>query len=403
MASRLKLAAARRMGDGTVKNDSQPLLGKLDKAQLAALIEASKLLNGTLDRDEVLRRLMALAARGANADRATLYLLDESRRELRSIVALGDDDRLREVRLPLELELEKGEEEGLAGYVARTGETVNVADAYADPRFSRRTDDETGYRTRTVLAVPLRDPQGRIGGVVQVLNRRQGLFSDEDERYLLALAEHAALALENARLHAVLTAECQRLSFLYRISSLVTGAAASAELRLRDVLLTVMEGITEVLGAESSAILLWDRRRRRLVFVTVAGPKERELMEIDVPLEGSIAGWIVQHEEPVIVNDVQRDPRFFPGADARTGRATRTLIGAPVKVRGKVIGVLEAVNKRGGAPFDEADLQLAQAVADHAALAIERARHYESLLRVGEHQERRATAGFLDSFRLLRG
>jgi adenylate cyclase len=380
-----------------MKNDNQPLLGELDKARLAALIEASKLLNGTLDRDEVLRRLMALAARGANADRATLYLLDESRRELRSIVALGDDDRLREIRLPL------AEGEGLAGYVARTGETVNVADAYADLRFSRRIDDETGYRTRTVLAVPLRDPQGRIGGVVQVLNRRQGLFSEEDERYLLALAEHAAPALENARLHAALTAECQRLSFLYRISSLVTGAAAQGELRLRDVLLTVMEGITDVLQAESSAILLWDRRRQRLVFVTVAGPKERELVEVDVPLEGSIAGWIVQNEEPVIVNDVQSDPRFFPGADARTGRATRTLIGAPVKVRGKVIGVLEAVNKRGGASFNEADLELTQAVADHAALAIERARHYESLLRVGEHQERRATAGFLDSLGLLRG
>jgi adenylate cyclase len=378
-----------------MKDDNHPLLGELDTAHLAALIEASKLLNGTLDRDEVLRRLMALAARGVHADRATLYLLDESRRELRSIVALADDDRLREIRLPLE--------EGLAGHVARTGETVNVADAYADPRFSRRIDDETGYRTRTVLAVPLRDPQGRIRGVVQVLNRRQGVFSEEDERYLLALAEHAALALENARLHAALIAECQRLSFLYRISSLVTGAGAQGELRLRDVLLTVMEGITEVLETESSAILLRDRRRQRLVFVTVAGPKERELMEIDVPLEGSIAGWIIQNEEAVIVNDVQSDPRFFPGADARTGLATRTLIGAPVKVRGKVIGVLEVINKRDGAPFDEADLQLAQAVADHAALAIESARHYESLLRVGEHQERRATAGLLDSLGLLRG
>ena len=126
-------------------------------------------------------------------------------------------------------------------------------------------------------------------------------------------------------------------------------------------------------------------------------------MEIDVPLEGSIAGWVIQNEQAVIVNDVQSDPRFYPGADARTGLVTRALIGAPVKVRGKVIGVLEVVNKRGGASFDEADLQLAQAVADHAALAIESARHYESLLRVGEYQERRATAGFLDSLSLLRG
>jgi GAF domain-containing protein len=381
-----------------MKNENQlSTPGGLDKAQLAALMEASKLLNGTLDRDEVLRRLMFLAAQGVDADHATLYLLDEPRRELFSIVALGDEEdaTLREMRVPLE--------EGLAGYVARTGETVSVADAYTDPRFSPRVDEETGYRTRTVLTVPLRDPQGRISGVVQALNKRYGTFSEEDEGYLLALAEHAALALENARLHAALAAEYERLSFLYRISSLVTGADTPGEMRLRDVLLTVMEGITDVLEVESSGILLWDRRRRRLVFVTVAGPHERALMEIDVPLEGSIAGWVVQNEQAVIVNDVQSDPRHFSGADARTGLVTRTLIGVPVKVRGKVVGVLEVMNKHSGAPFDDEDLQLAQAVADHAAFAIESARHYESLLRVGEYHERRATTGLLDPLTLLRG
>jgi GAF domain-containing protein len=381
-----------------MKNENQlSTPGGLDKAQLAALMEASKLLNGTLDRDEVLRRLMFLAAQGVDADHATLYLLDEPRRELFSIVALGDEEdaTLREMRVPLE--------EGLAGYVARTGETVSVADAYTDPRFSPRVDEETGYRTRTVLTVPLRDPQGQVSGVVQALNKRHGTFSEEDERYLLALAEHAALALENARLHAALAAEYERLSFLYRISSLVTGADTPGEMRLRDVLLTVMEGITDVLEVESSGILLWDRRRRRLVFVTVAGPHERALMEIDVPLEGSIAGWVVQNEQAVIVNDVQSDPRHFSGADARTGLVTRTLIGVPVKVRGKVVGVLEVMNKHSGAPFDDEDLQLAQAVADHAAFAIESARHYESLLRVGEYHERRATTGLLDPLTLLRG
>lgn len=379
-----------------MENENQgftPTAVELDRAQLTALIEASKLLNATLDRDEVLRRLMALAARGVDADRATLYLLDEARGELRSIVVLGEE--LREIRLPLE--------EGLAGHVARSGEMVSVADAHADPRFSRRIDEETGYRTRTVLAVPMFDPRGRIMGVVQALNKNQGFFSAEDERYLLALAEHAALALENARLYTALIADHLRLSFLYRVSSLMTGKDSPGEMRLRDVLFTVMEGVTEVLEAESSAILLWDRRRRRLVFVTVAGPKERELTEIDVPLEGSIAGWVIQNKQAVIIDDAQRDPRHFSGADSRTGLVTRTLIGAPMKVRDKVIGALEVINKRGGVPFDQADLELAQAVADHAALAIENARHYESLLRVREHQERRATTGLVDPLTLLRG
>ena len=74
-----------------------------------------------------------------------------------------------------------------------------------------------------------------------------------------------------------------------------------------------------------------------------------------------------------------------------------------MKVRDKVIGVLEVINKRDGELFDQADLELAQAVADHAALAIENARHYESLLRVREHQERRVTTGLLDPLTLLKG
>jgi adenylate cyclase len=379
-----------------MKSDNQSASGELGMTRLLSLIEATKFLNATLDRHEVLRRLMILAARGVDADRATLYLLDEPRGELCSIVALGDDGSvLREICLPLE--------EGLTGYVARTGEVVSAADAYADPRFSPRIDEEIGYRTHTLLTVPMRDQQGRITGVVQALNKRQGLFSEEDERYLLALSEHAALALENVRQHATLVTDYRRLSFLYRISNLVTGLGVPGKMRLHDVLLTVVREVAEVLESESSAILLWDRRRRRLVFGIVAGPGERKLMEVDVPLESSIAGWIVQKEQAAIVNDVQSDPRHYSGADERTGLVTRTLIGAPVKVYGTVIGALEVVNKRSSAPFDETDLQLTQAVADHVAQAIESARHYERLLEVGEHQERRAEASFLDYLGLLRG
>jgi len=374
-------------------SESQPSLTEgLSKAQMAALIQASKLLNSTLDRDRVLRRLMDLAAQGVDADRATLYLLDGARQELWAIVALGDG--VQEIRLPLG--------EGLAGHVARTGETVNVADAYDDPRFNRQVDKETGYRTRSVLTVPMRDPQGQIGGVVQVINKQRGLFSAADEHYLLALSELAALALENARLHAALAADYERLSFLYRISSLMTGKDSSGEVRLRDVLLTVMDGVTGVIQAEASSILLWDQRRRRLVFVAITGEAERELTEVDVPLKGSIAGWVILNEEAVLINDVQNDPRFFSGADKKTGFVTRNMVCAPMKVGDKVIGVLQVLNKAGGGLFDEADLKLLQAVADHAALAINSARHYESLLRVGEHSRRQATAGIFNPMNPLR-
>ncbi len=380
----------------SMKNDEQSFAkGELGRAKLATLIEASKLLNGTLDRDSVLWRLMILAARGVNADLATLYLVDRARRELRITVTL--DETLQGICLPID--------EGLAGYVARTGEIVNVASAYADPRFSRRVDDESGYLTRTVLAVPMRDPQGEIRGVVQALNKQQGVFSEEDEHYLLALTEHAVLALENARLHATLAADYQRLAFLYRISSLMTSGYPSGEARLRDVLLDVIESATQVLKAEACSILLWNQRQRQLVFVTSTSEKTQELMEISVPLEGSIAGWVFQNKQSIISNDVQNDPRHFVQVDEHTDFVTRAMICVPMKVRGKVAGVLQVMNKQDdtSSDFETSDLLMAQAVTNHAGLAIERAQHYESLLRVGEHQERLSDAGFLAHLNSLGG
>ena len=142
--------------------------GELDRTQLLALIEASKFLNSTLDRDEVLQNLMTLAAQGLDADRAILQPLDKGGQEMTGA--------------------------GLTGHVARTGETVNLADAGADPRFAQELEG-----VRTVLAMPLHDPPGQISGVVQVFDKRQGPFSEGDERYLLALFEHAALALANVQ------------------------------------------------------------------------------------------------------------------------------------------------------------------------------------------------------------
>jgi len=358
----------------------------MDQSQLAALLEASKLIGGTLDHDGVLWRLMILAARGTDADRATLYLLNKARGELRFTIAL--DASLRGMRLSMD--------EGLVGYVARTGEVVNIADAYADPRFSHRFDIETGYHTHTVLTVPLRDSQDEILGVVQALNKQNGLFLVEDERYLLALTEYTSVALENVRRHAALAVEHQWLSFLHRISSLVTSGDPSGETRLHDVLLTVMGGAVEVLKTEACSILLWNRQRQRLVFVTSTGADEQELMEIEVPLDGSIAGWVIRNGQAIIVDDAQNDPRHFSEPDERTGFVTRTMVCVPIKIRDKIVGVLQMLNKQDGAEFQEIDLELTQAVANHAALAIESAQHYESLLRVGEYQEMWISTGFID-------
>jgi len=118
----------------------------------------------------MLDQLLELCARKVGdllqADRVTLFLLDVERRELWSKVALSDDG------VPLEIRIPQGQ--GIAGSVAESGEVVNLADAYTDPRFSPATDQETSYRTQSLLSVPIRNRQGELFGVAQLLNKRGG-------------------------------------------------------------------------------------------------------------------------------------------------------------------------------------------------------------------------------------
>lgn len=161
---------------------------KLDKLNL--LIEASKIVNSTLDIDALLGLIMEVATRSIGADRGTLYLVDRRTDELWSKVTQGSG--MVEIRLPMG--------KGLAGYVARTGELVNITDAYKDPRFNPEVDRRSGYATQTVLCMPMRNREGVVIGVFQLLNKRTGHFGPEDEAFIDALSVHAAIALENARL-----------------------------------------------------------------------------------------------------------------------------------------------------------------------------------------------------------
>jgi transcriptional regulator with GAF, ATPase, and Fis domain len=123
-------------------------------------------------------------------DRASLFLLDWERGELWSKVVLGSEEIRFDARL------------GIAGAVASTGETINVEDAYQDPRFYKGIDLLSGYRTQGLLAVPLQTNNGEIIGTFEVLNKEtRGAFSKADEEIVKALAAQAAICLENARLY----------------------------------------------------------------------------------------------------------------------------------------------------------------------------------------------------------
>jgi len=138
--------------------------------------------------DEILEAVTEKIRDLMQADRATLFLVDRQDKVLRSKIAHGDGTK----RLVLEVPAGKG----IAGRVADTGKVLNIADPYAHPDFNPDVDRETGYRTESILAAPLRDQDREVFAVVQLLNRRGGPFQAEDERIFADFADSLEAILE---------------------------------------------------------------------------------------------------------------------------------------------------------------------------------------------------------------
>lgn len=159
--------------------------------RLVGIVEASKLLNSTLNLRRLLKIILELATKHCQATKGTIYLVDHHKKEIWSEVQKGKQRVL--IHLPFG--------KGIAGTVAKMGETVSIRDAYKDSRFYPGIDERTGFRTRSMLCMPMRDGKGKIVGVFQLLNRRGGFFTRHDEEFLETLSVHAALAVDKARLH----------------------------------------------------------------------------------------------------------------------------------------------------------------------------------------------------------
>ncbi len=147
---------------------------------------------------------------------------------------------------------------------------------------------------------------------------------------------------------------------------------------LREVLRTTIEKIAELTEAEAWSIALLDDATGDLVFEAVAGEKEEEVRETRLKKGQGIAGWVAKEGKPLIVPDVTKDDRFFPGVDQRTKFVTESILAVPLISKGRILGVMEAINKSGGGEFTQKDLDTISSLVDHAAIAIENGKLFEA-------------------------
>jgi signal transduction histidine kinase/putative methionine-R-sulfoxide reductase with GAF domain len=346
-----------------------------EQKKIALVQEVSRALSQT-NLDALLALILAKVTELMEADRSTLYLLTEDGSQLWSKVSQGSER--------IEIRLDLGE--GIAGWVAKTREIVNIPDAYADQRFQPAVDHKSGYRTRSILSVPMLGTPGLVG-VLQVLNKQDGPFTHADEELLMALASQAAVAIEHARLYHALREQNEELSrarrdlerrtrelnALYEVEK-----ELSAALDLDDLLSRILAQAITVLGGGAGSIALLDADGS-LRFRTVQGPAAPRLIERTLPHGTGLLGWSIKHRTPLVIDDPGRDPRHASEIAAEVGVAPKHLMVAPLIDGEDAIGGIEIIDQRrtsrdGDGPWNTDDLKLLVLIAAQAAGAISLAR-----------------------------
>ncbi len=182
----------------------------------------------------------------------------------------------------------------------------------------------------------------------------------------------ADLELAHRRLH--------QFSVFYDV-----GQALVTTFDIGKLLVEVMELATNLIDAGAASIMLIDEERDELVFKVSHGGSNQVLRQQRIPLDEGIAGWVARHGRPVIANNARSDTRFSHRVDVRTGFLTQSIAAVPLEFKGRIIGVMEALNKYSGLGFNQEDVKLMTSIATQAAIAIENARLYEQLRQERDH------------------
>ncbi len=345
-------------------------------AQIGRAIGSSR-----LDLDEILPQVIELVSRLVQAERSTLFLIDRERGEIWSKVVQGQG--LKEIRLPLQ--------SGIVGWSCAHDRAVVVPDVRKDPRFNPLVDRSTGYRTRSILVVPLHDGSGTVVGAIQALNRKQGTFDEEDRAMLEAVAGLAGVAIENARLlSAELAAKAQlaesvrELDILFDIERRISGAQS-----MEDLVDAILAKTMQALDVEAGSILMVEEESGLLTFRSAMGAKGDEVKRLKLVAGRGIAGEVARTGQPIVTEDATRHPAWDARVARKVGYSPGAVLCVPVLADGQAIGALELINPKNGRYFSESDLRLSTLVAGQLARAIAVGRERVA----GERRSRLAAIG----------
>lgn len=389
----------------SAENDALETALGLTRRRLRAMRDVGLALAGRLDLDQLFVEIIGKVSEITDCDRASLFFVDSERGEIWSRVAEGispdgeatDADDAKTVthatiRLPIG--------SGIAGSVAAGGVALNLEDVYEDARFNREVDLRTGYRTKSLLAVPIFNEEGIAIGVIEALNKRGGPFSVEDERLLEAVSHQLSVAMTDALLFEQLRkqSEAQAASeeqLKRRVQELDLLRDVDAELSraadLDEFFSIITERLHSMMGADAVTVARIDSKTGQMVCRAASGDAKDRVVGRALSVERGIIGAAVSSRKTIRVEDARADDRHDQELALELGLVAGPLVAVPIVDEGKSLGAIEIMRAENAHPFTAEDENAAALLANRVGAAISTATRRET----SRKEEKMATIGHM--------
>ncbi|MCH2034309.1 MAG: GAF domain-containing protein [Tenacibaculum sp.] len=294
-----------------------------------------------------------------DVERSTLFLLNEQKETLDSMVAQGVENIV--ISVP--------KNTGLVWDSFNKADVVIENNVQTNSHFNNSFDNQLQFVTKSVLCVPVFDDKEQVIGVLQCLNKRNGTFSNKDVRILNSFAAAINLIVKNSELYYASEHLKNNFSSLLEVFKVV-----SSELNLNKLIPLIMNKAAEITNADRSSLFLVDEETNELWTIFAKGLENNV-----VRTKKGIVANVARNKKPLIVNDPYSHPDFNPLVDKKTGYTTRSILSVPVfNSENEVLGVVQSINKHKG-EFNQEDLDILTGFASQIKIAIENAKLFDQI------------------------
>lgn len=339
---------------------SKPII---EQSHLNLLYNISRELTSRINLRELMERILRITTENVGAETGSLILVDEDGHVYDGALiihgALVPDAAA---------QLSRQIERGLAGWVCRERQTALIRNTAADPRWAPGSANQPTV-PKSALSAPLTYVDGVLG-VITLVHPRPNHFTESDRSLITAIAEQAAVAVENAQLLRSSRRQAQAMRSLVE-----TAQVLSSTLEPNKLLRLLLAEALSHLYIDAASIALMDQEKQELVYQVAAGEAAAKKVGMRIPVGKGITGWVAKTGQPVIVPNAQTDPRFSEEVDQVPGFQITAILSAPIKFEGRTLGVIEGINPLPGT-LDKNTLPLLTGIASLAGNAIAHAQQY---------------------------